>query len=1012
MTLVNWARKTTQFGVLLSTAAMAALAIAPNASAQTNADGRPPAPASNDEVVVTGTRIKQPNLVGLSPVQAVSALEIAQQGTLEASDILNNLPQVFTVGGIDFTNAPNPLSGPGGTTTVNLRGLGPQRTLVLVDGVRLGAGDSNAGNPNPGPDLDQIPGVLVNRVDVVTGGASAVYGSDAVAGVVNFILKQDFSGLQIDGRYGFATHTNDDDRIQGIVRAAGLPIPGRHVQDGDNNDISVTLGMNSEDHKGNVTAYIGYHRQEPVSQSERDFSGCLLVSTGTSFRCRNSSNSNILINADTGDTFGVLGSSFVPWGTPGTNPPQRFNSSPFQYLSRDDTRYIAGFLGHYDFNDMAKFYTELNFMDDRTTTQVAPTALFQQNGVFTLNCDNPLLSTQQATALNCVAGGGARLTTNVNVVIGRRNVEGGPRQSFYEHQSYRGVVGLRGDLSPVWSYDVYGQYYYATIEQLYLHDFNKEHIAKALQVVDRDPGPGVTPACKSALDGSDRLCVPWNIFSDGGVTQAVLGYVGAFGEAFGSTEQQIVSGNLNGDLGAYGVKSPFADDGVRIAVGAEYRREEATYTPDTLWQSGNLTGAGGSTPATRGHYDVSEVYGEARVPLAQGKPFIHDLAFDAGYRISDYSNAGRTDTYKAGLQWAPTADARVRGAYQRAVRAPNLTELFVPQYVTNSGVLTTDPCAGGAGAPAAATLAQCIRTGVTAAQYGNGTTTNTIIQCPAGQCSVEQGGNSALRPEKSDTITLGIILTPRAIPRLTASIDYYRIEQAENIGVIPITTVFNNCLNTGDPVFCARVKRTPQGYLFGDTIQGGGFVATPLENLAEVTNTGVDVQVNYALPTPEAWGEISVSLAGSYVGSAKIKTDPASPVYDCAGLFGPTCAAITPEWRHTMRVNWNAPWNVLLSAQWRHIGSSTLEGNSNQPVLKDEGTDIANGELKAVNYLDLSAIWDINDHFTLRGGLNNVFDKGPQIISGGDYSGVGGPNAYPNYDLLGRVFFVSATATF
>ncbi|MES1156524.1 MAG: TonB-dependent receptor [Alphaproteobacteria bacterium] len=992
-------------GVRLVGLAGVTLAAAANVAAAQNTQPAQPAAASADSsevIVVTGSRIPQPNLQSVSPVQVITGESFQQQGTYEASDVLNNLPQNFLNSGTDFSNAPNPLSGPGGVTTVNLRGLGPQRTLVLVDGVRLGVGDSNSGNPNPGPDLDQIPGQLVSRVEVVTGGASATYGSDAVAGVVNFVMKHNFEGFQIDARYGWDNHTNDLDHIQDIVSGAGLPTPAHHVTDGENNDISIVMGTNSGDGKGNVTAYLGYHRQTPVSQADRDFSGCLLASTGTDFVCANSSNSNKFINAATGDTFAVLGTNFVPWGTAGTNPPQTFNSSPYQYLSRDDTRYTAGFMAHYDINEHVTFYSDLNFMDDRTTTQVAPTAIFQQNGVFQVNCDNPLLSSQQKTALGCVG------SENVGLVIGRRDVEGGGRQSFYEHESYRFVSGFRGDIAGPWHYDIYGQYYYATLENQYLHDLNKQHVADALQVVD----VGGVPTCKAVVDGSDPLCVPYNLFSDGGVTPAALSYVGAFGEAWGSSEQSILSANLTGDLGEAGMKSPWATEGVSVAFGLEYRREAAKYIPDTLWQSGLLTGAGGATPATFGAYNVSEVYGEARVPVIQDVPLFQDVSLDVGYRYSHYSNAGGTDTYKAGGEWAPANDLRFRMSYQRAVRAPNLTELFVPQYVTNSAILQVDPCAGSPGSPATATLAQCMNTGVTSAEYGDGENTNHVLACPAGQCSVEQGGNVALKPETSDSFTAGFILTPSFLPGFVASVDYYRIAQDGVIGSIPATTILNNCLTTGDATACSRIHRTPQGYLFGDTVTGGGFIQNVLENLASAKNSGVDVQINSPLPLPESMGRFTVQLVGSYTQHVYVKNDPNSDTYDCAGLFGPTCGAISPKWRHTVRVTWDSPWDVMLSGQWRYIGSSKLDANSDQPVIGIGLGDEANAKLDAISYFDLSGSWNLSPTMILRATVNNVFDKSPQVISGFDTSGVGGPNAYPTYDLLGRVFSVGVTANF
>jgi outer membrane receptor protein involved in Fe transport len=338
--------------------------------------------------------------------------------------------------------------------------------------------------------------------------------------------------------------------------------------------------------------------------------------------------------------------------------------------------------------------------------------------------------------------------------------------------------------------------------------------------------------------------------------------------------------------------------------------------------------------------------------------------------------------------------------------------LFVPNYITNSSVLQTDPCAPDADTGVAtATLAQCLRTGVTAAQYGDGGATNTIIPCPAGQCSVQQGGNPLVRPEKSDTYSIGLLFTPQFLEGFNASIDYYDIRQKEVISSIPATTTFNNCLLLGDPLYCSRVVRTPQGYLFGDTVAGRGYVITPLENLSTTKTSGVDIQASYSRPVGS--GSVSAAMYGSYLERAKLRTDAASPEYNCAGLSGPTCQSVQPRWRHSVRLTWDTPVKVSASLQWRYIGQAKLELNSSQPVIgvPNYGDEI-NATLKEVNYFDLTGAWDMTEKVSWRAGVNNVFDKSPQIISGGDISGVGGPNAYPSYDLLGRTIFVGLTANF
>uniref|UniRef100_UPI002812124F TonB-dependent receptor plug domain-containing protein n=1 Tax=Phenylobacterium sp. TaxID=1871053 RepID=UPI002812124F len=370
------------------------------------------------EVVVTGSRIPQPNLTSISPIQTVGEQEVLLGGRAQTIDILNQLPQVTQNPGVDLGPTSDPLSGPGGVSTVNLRGLGPQRTLVLVDGRRLGPGDPNTGNPNPAPDINQIPSQLIERVEVLTGGASATYGSDAVAGVVNFIMKKNFEGIQFDAQYGVYQHSQGNDRMQDVLAAGNQLIPGKRW-DGKSADYSLLMGVNAPDGRGNVTAFFTYSKQKPVRQGARDYSACQLNinAAGNPF-CGGSSNSNILyfasgaqldLNGDgvpESDAAAVLGNQFVPYGTAGTTPPAVFNSNPYMYLLQENTRYTAGYFANYEVNQHLELYSSFNFMSSKSNVNIAPSALFQGSGVtdtggFLVNCNNPFLSGQQATALGC-----------------------------------------------------------------------------------------------------------------------------------------------------------------------------------------------------------------------------------------------------------------------------------------------------------------------------------------------------------------------------------------------------------------------------------------------------------------------------------------------------------------------------------------------------------------------------------------------------------------------------------
>ncbi|MBV9697982.1 MAG: TonB-dependent receptor [Gammaproteobacteria bacterium] len=984
---------------------------------------QPPATAPQaqvQEIVVTGSRIVVPNATSTSPVQVVTAQEIALGGKTDMIDVINQLPQNFQNSAVDFSNTSNALVAPGGLSTADLRGLGPQRTLVLINGRRLGTADPNTGNPNPAPDLDQIPVALVERVDVVTGGASATYGSDAIAGVVNFIMKRNFEGFQVDGQLGEYWHENHEPFFQNLEAQKGFQVTSGTRHDGQNKTINILAGTNFADGAGNVTAYLSYLKAEPITSGARDFASCQLDADPTlsQWQCRGSPNSNLFTSPLNQQVYTVVGNQLLPWPHPGSNPPPEFNSQSYIYMARGDERYSAGFFAHDDLSRYAKPYAEFGFMNDRTTTAIAPSGLFQGNptdptgnGNFNVNCSNPLLSAQEA-ALLCTPAQIAADRANpgsasANVNIGRRNVEGGGRVSFYEHSNYRAVLGTRGELADGWGYDAYGQYYYTTLYNSNSRYLNFANVDQALQVT----GTAANPVCISGPP-----CVPWNIFNEGGVTQDQLAFLYTNGTAYGAVTQKILHADLTGDLGLYHLQSPWANDGLRVNFGAEHRNEHLTFTPDAAELSGLLSGFGGASVAIDNGYAVKEQFVELRAPLAQDRPGLNDLVFDTGYRRSDYSTAGVTNTYKFEVQYAPLPDLRLRGSFQRAVRAPNIIELFAPQAFGLISPPGIDPCAKtvdpvtGVVTPATATLAECERTGVTPAQYGNGGTTDTIKQCAANQCGQLMGGNEKLIPEIADSYTFGVNFAPQALPGLTGSLDYYRIVLNRQIGTVAATVILSKCLQTGDPTYCKLIVRDAGGSITGSSVQTGGYIVQTGVNIGAGSVKGIDVQTNYKW-TMEHLGSVLFSLNGAALLADTSTPQPGAHTYDCAGLYGPTCSTLNPRWRHNLRATWNTPWPVGVSLFWRYIGSVRLDENDPDPSLNAGKYRALNARLPAVSYLDLATTWDFAKGLQLRAGINNLFDKDPPVV-GQDVAASGLPNAYPTYDTLGRQLFLAFTATF
>jgi len=984
-----------------------------------------PAPAPEEspqlqEIIVTGSRIPSPNEVSTSPIQVVSSDSIRVSGKTDITDIISQLPQIFTNDlGQDLGNGTSGLTTAGGVATADLRGLGPGRTLVLIDGRRLGVGSPNTAIAQPAPDLDQIPAGLVDRVEVVTGGASAAYGSDAIAGVVNFIMKRNFEGFQVDGQAGANLHDNDDKFVEGLVRQFGYAPPTGTSLDGQNRTFDILMGTNFADGNGNVTAYLSYRHADPVTSNQRDFGACQLfpvtnaANAVTGVTCDGSTNSNWFeptAGPFAGTAYSVSGHSFVPNGSVATTPPAVFNSQPYIYLTREDDRYNAAFMAHDDINEYFKPYAEFFFMDDQTHQQVAPAALFKDSnpldptgaGDYYVNCSNPLLSAQQRGIL-CSPAQIAQDTANpgsatVQVRIGRRNIEGGDRETDFEHTNYRAVLGAKGDFAGAWSYDFYGQYFYTAFSDSNQKYLNYASITNALQVT----GTAANPRCISTVPG----CVPYNIFQDGAVTPAALNYLYELGTAQGASTLRTLHADVTGKLGDYGIKSPLAGEGIGVNIGFEHRNDHELLQPDSAEESGLLSGFGSAVAPIDASISVSEEFVEMRAPLIQNEPGAHELLFDTGYRRSDYSTAGVTNTYKFEVQYAPIADYRLRASFDRAIRAPSVAEAFTPPIVGLASI-GNDPCAP----PITFTLLQCERTGVTAAQFNSGS----IPQGTADQLSQQTSGNAALKPEQADTYTLGVNFAPAQIPHFTGSIDYYHIQVKDEIGVIPYLVILSNCANTGDPTYCSQIVRAPStGSLTGNSTASGGYVIQKDYNLGTAVVSGIDVQLNYKADLPTGFGALLFALNGAYLLHNETQPLPGAHTYDCAGLFGETCQTVNPHWHHLFRTTWDTPWHISTSLTWRYIGAVSEDNNSSDPTLHfatSQAYDYFNARIPAYNYLDLEATWNVNKVLQLRAGANNILDKDPPVVDSFIVAG-GAANTYSTYDIFGRQLFAAFTAKF
>ncbi len=1000
-------------------AASALAAGAPIALGQTAPAAATTAPV--EEVVVTGSRIMQsPNDVSISPVTSVTAVDISQTGLTRTEDLLNNLPQVVAEQGSGLSISSN------GTATISLRGLGSNRTLVLVNGRRLNPGGGIGLNFGSVPDINQIPADIIERADVLTGGASAVYGADAVAGVVNFVLNTHYQGVKLDANYSFYNHSNNSAQYLGYLDDAGIPRPPSTVNTGQTKDLSFVAGSNFADNHGNATFYATYLNTQPVAGYQIDHAACTLNGPSSlpgpsTISCGGSSTSatgkfqelGLVNGANTrlfNDTVDAATGNFRPFAQG-----DFYNYGALSYFQRGAERFTAGVFLNYDVAEHTNVYSELMFARNSSTAQYGPSGAFAYTN-FVTNCANPLFSAQQLSIIcdpTTLAENQALYGLSGNQVemrIARRNVEGGGRLDNYSSNSFKEDLGIKGKWGEAWSYDAYGQIGITQFADNEGNFLGTQQINNALNVVANPAVGGVpgvapgTPVCQSALDKSDPTCVPWNIYAPGGVTKAALTYLTVPSTWSTKTSEYIASGSITGDLGKYGVKVPSASSGLILNVGAEYRQESYSFDPDYIFANGFAAGGNGAARPIHGEFHVSELFTEMRLPIADEKPGLYSLAAEAGYRYSDYTSGFKTNTFKIGLEWAPIQDVRVRGSYNRAIRAPSLSDLYSPPVVGAGG--TADPCWG---PNPAYTLAQCKLTGVTAAQYGN------IEANPAAQINNVLAGSTTLKPETADTYSLGVVFQPKSVPNLVLSLDYYDIKIKDTIQTLSTNTVIANCVKSGDAnsPLCQLIHRGADGSLWTDVTD---FVDTTEQNIGTVQTAGFDFKGHYRIDAG-SMGKVILDLVGTHVNSFVTQPLPGGGSYDCVGLWGSTCNAPTPVWRHVMNTTWVSPWAGLdITARWRYIGHSDVDRSSSNPLLSALYYQ-QTAHIPAYSYIDLSASMPVASGVTVRLGVNNLTDKNPPLVLNGTYSDC--PNTTCNdntwagtYDALGRYIYAHVSAKF
>lgn len=974
----------------VSVAALALILVAEPVSAQGMqevANEESEVTQTDDEmIVVTGSRIRRRDLESSSPTTVVSSQEFELSGAVNVEQVINTLPQVVP-GVTAFSNNPG-----AGVATLDLRGLGNQRTLVLVNDRRYIFFD-----PTQTVDLNTIPQFLIESVDVVTGGASAVYGSDAIAGVVNFRLRDDLQGGLVGGQYAITERG-----------------------DGQRWNLHAALGTEIAGGQGNITIYGDYFKRSSIYQADRPFSRQVLVERPDDTGLIPGGSATV-----PGGRFAIPGSVAVAGGNglpsvtlargvgsfatangalytgpgqsrPYVSPDDAYNFAQDNFLQVPQERWLLGGYGTYRISDAINPYFELTFANNQVENELAPTPV---TGTFAIATNNPFLSAADRAALiqtdaNEAAIDAARAARGqaplygdpgfVNVSVNRRVNDIQSRNASFERSAWRALAGVRGDLSDTLNYDAYYLYSRTRNSTLQRGNISRSAFGRALR--------------------ENRL----NIFGPGTISEGLAEEISITAQNTVISELQVAGASFSGELFEFGMGGA----PVGFAVGAEWRAVASEFIPDTALSSGDVIGFNAGQP-TRGNYDVREIFAELLLPIVADRPLFDELTLRGAARYSDYSlgGVGGVFTWAGGIEWGPVSDLRLRAQFQKAIRAPNVGELFGGQ--AQNFPSATDPCSGRSSASSRtdAVRALCIATGVPAALvFQNSVQPNSQIESLA-------GGNPDLSEETSETLTLGAVFRPSFLPGFSMTVDYFDITVNDYIAPLGGGTqgVLNLCyysIQDQNSGYCEAIRRDPNtGQI------GGQFLVTALNaNISTLKTSGIDLQVDYMTSIGGGLLSNDARLSLAFLGTWTRKADY-TPVADlpneitrCAGGFGTNCDPVygdpVPSYRFTARASFiDGP--LTTSLRYRYVGSVT-----NERILNEvsDPASITVDELEPKGYLDLTFAFAATDRLDLTFGVRNLFNSTPTVIDDSNDEQAG---TYPStYDVLGRDYFVSVRFRF
>jgi iron complex outermembrane receptor protein len=964
--------------------------------ADTAAQGRQDTEAGAPEtIVVTGSRIASPNITSLAPVQVVGEQEINQSGAVNIQELLDSNP-AFGSPALSTTNSSFLTSGTG-VATVNLRQLGEARTLVLINNRRVVGG--LAGSPIV--DLNDIPTQFLERVDILTGGQSALYGSDAIAGVVNFIYKRNFEGLLLEGQYGL-TEKGDAQKYQVSATAGGNFMDGRGnimVHVGYTNDKGLLSRERSPDRIDNVSKF-AYSSSDPADFAvplKPFFSGIppqgVFTAGGTRF------------------TFGPTGElqpCFNQNGNSAACPgPNGFNRQFFRTLSTPIQRYLFAERSRFDITDNISFVTEATFARTHAHSQIEPFGLTSAN-VNPATGDVPIQATpggacnpfvpQPICDAASVATSGP-FTGLKTITFNRRLADVNVRSNDVNRNFFRVVAALEGKLlNDRFQWDI-GYNYGVTSEQQHTTgQVNVENFIEGLSVVPNGTGGFQCANPLAAALG----CVPVDIFGDNSLTPAMVNWINADQQHNVTIRQQTWDANISGSI----VDLPAGPLGV--ALGAEYRKESSNEDWDALTNAG-LNGAN-LLPDTSGSFTVKEAYGEVNVPILKDLPFANSLNVRGAGRISDYSTIGSVKTWEVGADWAPIEDIRFRATLAKAVRAPNIGELFTgPSQTFPTGL--TDPCegVGATGDPTgqpAGTGDRCrADAGIAANIAQNGTFT--LSQLDKQGISGFNGGNANLKAETGKTRTIGVVIAPRSIPalrNLSLSVDYWHIKVDDAIAGIGRQTILNTCFQEGLAASCALITRFQRqtGQSSPGAIQ---FINDFQINIASLTRAGIDAVLQYRTGFGTFMGSplnMNARIAYTHLLKGFNVPLPGEDPDRVAGEIG------TPKGKFDATLG-------LDTRQWGVSFHGSYIGKSYEDDVFLSGFDLDDKaiSIKPIFYLDGQVRFTPVKNYEFYVGVDNLFNTQPPIILQGNAFNTTGSNTDESvYDVFGRRYYAGVRLRF